>query len=248
MKVFDPNLNVLFNFYAYNPDFVHGGVSVAAGNVGGDTGNPPIHPVASDEIVTGAGYGGRSHVEVYSVSLTSDTTLDRVGQFYAYNTNFFGGVNVSVGDVTNNVDTSGNKYADIITTPGPNLTENGGPYPGPNVIVWRLDNGDNEATDPTTDSDFSFVEAANFQAYTSALVGGVSVGMSTITANGVTDFITGAGQGGGPHEIVWSGDNFVTSFGTPSNPNGDLATYTPTKVQQQYVFDPTYTAGIEVSE
>ncbi len=254
VNVFSANGTNLFPaFEAYDATYFRGGVSVAAGNVGGDTGNPPIHPISSDEIVTGAGIGGRAHVEVYSVSLTSDTALDRVSSYYAYNANFFGGVNVSVGNITNNVDTSGNKYADIITGAGPtnqpDFIQNGGPSPGPRVIVWRLDNGDNEATDPTTDSDFSFVEAANFEAYTMALTGGVTVGVTnSITSDGQPDFITGVGQGGGPHLIIWSGNNFVTSFGTPANPNGDLATYTPTKVQQQYVYDPTYTAGFSVSE
>ena len=119
------SLQVLYNFYAYDSTF-HGGVNVAAGNVGGDTGNPPVHNIASDEVVTGAGITGRSQVNVYAVNLTNASALDKVSQFYAYGTNFFGGVNVSVGTYTNNRDATtqaglptSNVYADIVTELAP---------------------------------------------------------------------------------------------------------------------------------
>jgi hypothetical protein len=55
-------------------------------------------------------------------------------------------------------------------------------------------------------------------------------------------------SGGGPHAIVWNSNDFPTNFGTAANPNGDLAMYSPTIQQQQYVYDPKYTGGINVSE
>jgi len=227
VKVFGPTLNLLYSFYAYDNSYFRGGVSVAAGNVGGDTGNPPIHPLSSDEIVTGAGPGGRAHVKVFAVSLTDDTLLDQVGQFYAYNANFFGGVNVAVGTPTNNRDASNNLYADIITGAGP-----GG---GPHVEVWRLDNGQNTGTD----SLFSFVTAASYYAYTSTFTGGVFVGMTldNLSANGLPNFLTGAGAGGGPHVKVWSTQSLT-----------DLQTYSPLALQQQFVYASTYTGGVAVSE
>jgi len=54
------------------------------------------------------------------ISLTSDTALDLVGQFYAYDpVTFNGGTTVAVGLVTNNRDAQGHTYADIITGAGP---------------------------------------------------------------------------------------------------------------------------------
>jgi hypothetical protein len=251
------SLQVLYSYYAYAATFT-GGVNVAAGNVGGDAGNAPIHNLASDEVVTGAGIGGRSHVEIWSVTATQGlsalTPLDRIGQFYAYSTDFFGGVDVAVGTYTNNRDATTQAglptsalFADIVTTPGA-----GGM---PIVRVWRLDDGDVEASNPSTDTDFAFVTAANFLAYKSTFTGGVSVGTTpnitvpSATGNPLPDFITGPGPGGGPDVKVWSANDFPTNFGTAANPNGDLASYTPTVVDERYAFDDgKYTNGIFVSE
>ena len=96
--------------------------------------------------------------------------------------------------------------------------------------------------------------AADFYAYTPHFTGGVSVArrtditVSSGTGNPLPDFITGAGPTGGPHLIVWTANDFPTNFGTAANPNGDLATYSPSKEQEQYVYAPTYTAGINVSQ
>jgi hypothetical protein len=227
VKVFDfATLNELFSFYAYFSAF-RGGVSVAAANVGGDTGNPPIHTAPSDELITGAGPNGGPHVKVYSVSLTSDTQLDLVGQFYAYNQNFEGGITVAAGVVTNNKDSAGNVFADILTAAGPTG--------GPNVRVFRLDNGQNVGTD----SLFSFVQAANFYAYAPTFTGGVTIGTTAADFNGdgLTDFLTGAGPSGGPHEIVWGSKSLL-----------DLQTYTPPILQQQFTYASSFTGGISVSE
>jgi hypothetical protein len=242
VKVFNfSDLTELYSFFAYFTAF-KGGVSVAASDVGGDTGNPPIHSAPSDDLVTGAGPNGGPHVKVYAVSLTDDTQLDLVGQYYAYNQNFQGGITVSSDRYTNNVDTAGHTYGDIATAP---MTTGVG-VTGPEVKIWRLDNGQNVGTD----SLFSFVTAADFNAYFSTFAGGVALGTTAADFNGdgLPDLLTGAGPTGGPHQIVWGSLNFVTAFGTPANPNGDLGFYTPPKLQQQYVYDPKYPGGISVSE
>ncbi len=96
VRVFDLTGNVLDQFFAYALTF-RGGVQVAAGDVNGD---------GVDEIITGAGYTGAPHVRMFS----QDGTVR--GQFFAYDTNFRGGVFVSAGD------TDGNGIDEIITGAG----------------------------------------------------------------------------------------------------------------------------------
>lgn len=71
-------------FFAYASSF-RGGVNVAIGDLNGD---------GIKEIISGAGYTGGPHVRVFK----KDGTLINPG-FFAYDTSFRGGVNVSVGDV-----------------------------------------------------------------------------------------------------------------------------------------------------
>ena len=93
VKVIDFQGNVLAQFFAYSDKF-RGGVQVASGDVDGDGGK---------EIITGAGSGGGPHIRVFS----SQGNLE--SQFFAYESEFRGGVNVAVGDV------DGDGVAEIIT-------------------------------------------------------------------------------------------------------------------------------------
>ncbi len=99
-------------FYAYAPAFI-GGVFVAATTVGG-------HAI----ITTGAGEGGGPEVKAIDAMhlgiLNNDsepTGAAVLGDFYAYDPAFGGGVRVGSADV------NGDGVADIITGPGPS----GGP-------------------------------------------------------------------------------------------------------------------------
>ncbi|PIR93409.1 hypothetical protein COT99_00810, partial [Candidatus Falkowbacteria bacterium CG10_big_fil_rev_8_21_14_0_10_43_10] len=69
--------------FTYAENF-RGGVNVAAGDVDGD---------GIDEIITGAGPGGGPHVRIFNQEGKG------IGQFFAYNNNFRGGVNVAAGDL-----------------------------------------------------------------------------------------------------------------------------------------------------
>src|SRR5262249_9065721 len=90
--------SLLKSFFAYDASFF-GGVNVAAGDVNGD---------GFADVVTGAGAGGGPHVKVFSGK--DGTTLR---SFFAYDGNFFGGVQVGVCFLP------GGANADLVTGAGP---------------------------------------------------------------------------------------------------------------------------------
>jgi uncharacterized delta-60 repeat protein len=200
------------SFMAYDPAF-RGGVRVATGDFNGD---------GFDDIVTGTGPGGSSHVRVFS---GSDGKLLR--EFFAYNSGFTGGISVAVGDV------NGDGVVDIITGAG----QGGGPHVrvfsgsdgrvlqeffafetafrgGVNVAAGDF-NGDGRADIITSASAaaprvrvYNAVNRAilrDFMAYANNFLGGVSVAAADINNDGLVDIVTGAGAGGGPHVKVFSG-------------------------------------------
>lgn len=143
-----------------------GSVSVAAGDINGD-GEP--------EIVVGAGNGGGPQVRVFSFS--GESLLN----FFAYDKNFRGGVNVAVGDI------NGDGKAEIITGAG-----NGG---GPHV---RFFNQRGEVL-------------GQFFAYDQNFRGGVSVAAGDVNSNGRAEIIAGAGPGGGPQVRIFNNNGQVIS-------------------------------------
>ncbi len=95
--------STLATFFAYDPAF-RGGVSVAAADIDGD---------GRDEVITGAGPGGGSHVRIFRGSGTP------VGPgFLAYDPAFRGGITVAGGDV------AGDHAPEIVTGP----RAGGGPH------------------------------------------------------------------------------------------------------------------------
>jgi len=236
VKVFNfATLAEIYSFYAYDPSLACG-ATVAAGNVGGDIGNPPVHNFPSDELITGSGYGGGPHVKVYSVSLTNINVLDVLGQFYAYDPGNFGGITVGSGILTRNIDASlqpgdplfGVPFADIIT--GSGFTA------APHVKIFRLDNGQN----PDPGFQFTFLTAASFFAYDVAGPLGVNVAVTPNLDGDVgntQDFITAPNTGGGPHVRLWGGKVLT-----------DLETYSPPNLGKDFfAFVPSFTGGVYVA-
>lgn len=191
-----------------------GGVRVATADVNGD---------GYDDVITAAGAGGGPHVMVfdgktnqsimsffaYAASFTSgvfvaagDVNADgkadvitgagagggphvrifsganglELAGFFAFPASFRGGVTVAAGDMT------GDGKADIIAGSGP-----GG---APLVRVFRGGTYD---------------EHCSFHAYATSFAGGVTVAAGDVNGDGVSDIITGAGAGGGPHVQVFNG-------------------------------------------
>ncbi len=153
------------------PNFT-GGVNVAVGDVNGD---------GRDDIIVGAGVGGGPVVRIY------DHNGNDQGAFFAYGTNFRGGVQVAVGDI------DGNGDMEIITGAGI-----GG---GPHVRIWN-----NDLSFITPGTAFGkFGLAGEFFAYESTFRGGVNVAAADIKGIGRDYIVTGSGVGGGPLVRVFDG-------------------------------------------
>jgi hypothetical protein len=149
------------SFFAYDAAFA-GGVSVACADVDGD-GVP--------DVVTGAGPGGGPDVRIFR---GSNGTL--LGELFAYDPGFAGGVRVAAGDVT------GDGRADVVTGPGP-----GG---GPHVRVF---------------DGVTLAEVVSLFAYDPGLLTGLFVAAGDVDGDGHADLVTAPDAGGGPHVRVFGG-------------------------------------------
>ncbi|CAN5173096.1 hypothetical protein BH11PLA2_BH11PLA2_48940 [soil metagenome] len=150
------------------------------------------------EVVDGSNPGGVGQLRVVGADFNGDGILDyattpgkgvgprvivfngadntRLFDFFAYEPNFTGGVNLAAADIT------GDGKADIILG-----TEAGG---GARVRVLDLANART---------------LADFFAYDSAFRGGVRVATGDFNGDGVIDVLTGAGSGGGPRVSAFNG-------------------------------------------
>ena len=151
VKVFDGQTGAeIRSFFAYGPGFT-GGVRVAAADFDRD---------GLDEIVTAAGFTGAPHVKVFS-PLGIETR-----SFFAYATNFTGGVYVAAGDV------DGDGIADIIIGAGA-----GG---GPHVRVFEGE---------------SLGVMSEFFAFPDTYLGGARVGVADVTGDGRLEVLAAPGAG-----------------------------------------------------
>jgi hypothetical protein len=107
-------------FLAYGATF-RGGVNVATGNFDGN-------PLTPDSLVTAPKAGGGPHIIVWNTKQNADGTIVVTGikqQFMAFDSRFFGGVNIATGDL------DGDGKAELIVAAGP-----GG---GPHVKIYTPD-------------------------------------------------------------------------------------------------------------
>ncbi|MEA1963310.1 MAG: S8 family peptidase [Patescibacteria group bacterium] len=151
-------------FFAYSKNF-HGGVNVAAGDVDGD---------GIAEIITGAGNGGGPHVRIFALNGAVK------GQFFAYDKNFRGGINVAAGRFNGGSRGAGVK---IVTAP----KSSGGSH----VKIFN----------------YNGKLINHFFAYNKNFHGGVSLAVIDIDNDSIDDIITGAGPGGAPHVRVFNSNN-----------------------------------------
>jgi len=150
-------------FFVFNKNF-NGGVNLVSGDLNSD---------GIDEIITGAGNGGGPHVRIFDVNGKVKS------QFFAYDKNFRGGVNVFVANIFSNVNSM---KKEIICAP-----EFGG---GPHIRIFNKDGN----------------ILSQFFAYNKNFRGGVNISAVDINYDGFDEIITGAGFGGSPHVRIFKKD------------------------------------------
>ncbi len=137
-------------------------MNLASGDIDGD---------GKEEIITGAGPGGGPHVRIF------DSQANLVGQFFAYNSGFRGGVKVACANINGNI--SRNKDEIIISPQSQG---------SPQIRVF------NNYAQPLI----------QFFAYSKSFRGGVNLASGDIDKDGLAEIITGAGSGGGPHVRIFN--------------------------------------------
>ncbi len=168
VRIFDSHGKLLGQFFAYNKNF-RGGVHIASGDLNGD---------GKDEIITGAGFTGGPQVRIF------DSHGKLLGQFFAYNKNFRGGVRVAIANMGSGAKGSMGK---IITAPG-----KGG---GSHIKIF------NKHADLI----------GQFFAYDKKFKGGTSLFCADMDKDGIDEIITGAGPGGAPHVRVFRNNGTLYS-------------------------------------
>lgn len=162
VRVFDSETGALrAELFAYDVGFT-GGVRVATGDINAD-GVP--------DVITAPGPGGGPHIRAFN-----GINGALMGEFFAYDPFFFGGVHVASADV------NADGFADIITGPGAGSS--------PLVRVF---------------SGFNGALIDEFLAYDSQFTGGVHVAAGFVNNDAFAEVITGPGPGGGPHVVVFNG-------------------------------------------
>ncbi len=173
-KRFEYSTKELINeFLSYGENFL-GGSSVTAGDIDGN---------GKEEIITGASFGGGPHVRIFN------SFGKIIGQFFAYNPAFRGGVNVATGDI------DGDGKDEIITGAG----QGGGPH------IRIFDNRGNLVN--------------HFFAYDKDFRGGVNVTTGDIDGDGKDEIITGAGVGYLPEVKIFKKDGTLINSFLVYNPN-----------------------------
>ena len=194
------------SFFAYSSTFT-GGVRIAMGDINGD---------GFSDLVTATGIGGGPHIKVWD--LRTGTPM-QVASFFAFESNFTGGLYIACGNLNGDVNpTTGKVYDDIIVGAGP-----GG---GPRITAFA--GAQAFAINQST-------VLVNFFAYAPEFTGGVTVASADRTGDGLDEIVTGAGFGGGPN---------VTVFQLQQTAPGQ---FNQVVIQNFFAFDTLFTGGIYVA-
>ncbi|MFH0955609.1 MAG: S8 family serine peptidase, partial [Candidatus Falkowbacteria bacterium] len=136
-------------FYAYGSNF-KGGVNFASGDINHD---------GQEEIITAAGVGGGPHIRIFNLS------GELMGQFFAFKSNFRGGVNIAAADVNND---GSDEIVAVQASDGDSEI--------------KIFNGRGQLLD-------------SFYAYDNKFRGGLNIAAGDIDGNGEDEIITGLAAG-----------------------------------------------------
>jgi len=226
-----------------------GGASVARGELAAGH--------AGTEIVAAAGPGGGPHVRVYNAGLGT------IASFYAYASQFPGGVDVAVGDVLPELEGE-----EIVTGAGAGggahvrvFRADGSPAPGQvgagffaynpeftggvNVAVGdiRPDLPGAEIVTAAASQGGPHVRvfqsngnplSGGFYAFDPRFTGGINIAVGNFDADVDREIAVGAGPGGGSHIRLFQGDGTPVGVGTPAE--GGFFAYAP-----------SFTGGVDVA-
>jgi hypothetical protein len=153
----------------------------------------------------------------------------KLGNFFAYESTFTGGVRVAVGDVNKD------GRAEVITVPGVDG--------GPRVVVF--DGKDGTIDTPLTGNNAADYPSvmSTFFAYDPNFRGGLYVDAGDFNNDGFADIVTGAGVGGGPHVRVFDGAT-VKSGANPTALVNFFANYADPKTQDPLTPQPLTQNGV----
>jgi len=169
----------VYNYFAYEATF-RDGLYVTAADVNGD---------GYADIITGTAPGGGPRVTVFSGK--SGLIIQ---DYFAYDSDFRGGVRVGAGDV------NGDGVAEVITAPGIGLSSN--------VITW---------------GGSPFQQQSSFTAFDPSYTGGVYLAGSTTNASGRSDIVIGTGINypGAPIVRVYDGVTLAQKSEVEAFPSGN---------------------------
>lgn len=179
VRIFDSEGNNKgWDFDAFASGF-RGGVNLAVGDIEGD---------GMDEIVVAPMGGGAPQVRIFG--MRNGSIVPVTENFYAYDTNFRGGIALSIGDI------EGDGIGDIITTP-----ISGG---GPHVRVFGVKS---KRYVPVT---------LGVMAFDPSFRGGVTTAMADFNANGKDEIVAGIYSNGGPQvRMIGVGSNKALALSSP---------------------------------
>jgi hypothetical protein len=238
---------LVYNLLALDPNFFHGGVRVATGDINGD---------GVDDIICAAGPGSFPVVRIFD-GATGQQMAGPLGVFLAFPIGFAGGLNVAAGDV------NGDGFGDVIVgadagsvaavvafsgadgsqllgyTAFPNFLGGvrvaAGDVTGSGVadIITAPGAGGLPIVEIWSDQNGSPAMVNAYFAFPPSFLGGLTVAAGDINGDGVADVVVGTGTGGASLVVGYSGAStqLLTAFlafppgSIPSLTLGDLGPY-----------------------
>jgi hypothetical protein len=214
VRVFDGQTGqAIMNFMAFDPDF-RGGVSIAAADFTLD---------GKSDLVVGAGIGGGPHIKTFDVA-TGQTIPGPLGNFFAFEPEFRGGVRVGTDWKTG--DFGGDGRANLAVGPGPGRSPDVKLYSGATGQLLR-----------------------QFQAFEPTMTAGVRVALAYVNDDAMADVVVATGAGvpnqvrvfdTKTNQLMTDHPGIYTPFG-PTNTNGLTLAATNDPPNQYGFFDlPVY--------